>query len=490
MYKKILSLLLLIIIMAAFIIACANDSGGNNDDTKETSSADDDGIVDENKPWTFGDVWKKLDDNLPDKNYNGESFNILTMDYQYADLSIIADEQNGDVLNDAIYKRTSNVEEEYNIVITSTLYTDFWDTGYVKKLVSSGDTTYNLIWMIDRFALAAAMENCLYPLQDIPYIDLTRPYWGGEKMISLLTINGIMYFAVPDYNLIGYNNASDIMFNKNMYGNLQLDDPYEMVLNGTWTYDRMLDLAHSAVSDLNGDGIPNEGDSFGLICGANYLVYNFFNASDIYTVLKDESDLPYFALPGNQKASDIYDKVFRDYYGTDVFFSTMPKEDGTGIFKQRQALFFLSRILKVFILRDMEDDFGLLPLPKYDEVQEDYLTPIESLFFSVVPTTVVDIERTGIILEALACASYNIVVPEYYEKCLTTKLIRDDESAGVIGIILKNRVTDFGNVFFADDIDALIFSDKKQEYSSFVEKLSSKVDAKLAKAIEYFTSVS
>jgi len=369
------------------------------------------------------------------------------------------------------------------------LYADFWTVDYLQKLVLSGDSTYDLVWTIDRIGVAAAMANILYPLQKIEYIDLTKPYWGGNKMISSLTVNRVSYFGVPDYNLIAYNSVNSIMFNKNLHNNLQLENIYDLVLSGKWVYDKMLTLAQAAVADLNGDGIITDGDQFGLTSNEPYILFNFLNCSNVFTILKDKDDLPYFALPGNQKAADIYEKTFKDYYESDVFF----KIPLTGVesinFKNGQSLFFIGALSHIFKFRDMEDDFGLLPIPKYDESQPEYLTAIPSLFFSVVPGSVEDIERTGIILEALACSSYNNVIPEYYEKCLTTKYVRDDESAQVIDLILKNRVTDFGNIFILTDIEKILFDMKKLEYVSYVESIIPKVEVNINKVIDYFMEV-
>ncbi|MCL2517083.1 MAG: hypothetical protein FWF15_00840 [Oscillospiraceae bacterium] len=482
--KRIIALSLILLLIMSFISACSSGSNSSAETTTKENQ-----LTVENKDWTFGDAWVYMDDNLPAKNFGGAEFNILTMDYQYHDFTVIVDNYNGDVLNDAIYKRTIETEERFNVKITSTLYTDFWNSAYVKKLVTSGDSTYDLIWMIERIAVAAAMENLLYPLQDVEYIDLKKPYWGGDKMISSLTVNKISYFGVPDYNLIAYNSVNNIVFNKNLHENLQLENIYDLVLSGKWTYDNMLSLAQAAVADLNGDGIISDGDQFGFTSNEPYLVFNFFNGANVYTVSKDKDDLPYFALPGNQKAADIYEKVFKDYYESDVFF----KIPLTGVesvnFRNGQSLFFMGALSHIFKFRDMEDDFGLLPVPKYDETQTEYLTAIPSLFLSVVPTTVENIERTGIILEALACSSYNTVIPEYYEKCLTTKFVRDAESAEVISLILKNRVTDFGNIFIFADIEKLLFYVEKQEFSSYVESITPKVEININKVIDYFMGV-
>ena len=56
--------------------------------------------------------------------------------------------------------------------------------------------------------------------------------------------------------------------------------------------------------------------------------------------------------------------------------------------------------------RDIELDFGLLPLPKYDEKQENYSTNVNlATPYIFVPVSVKEPDKVGFALEALAEAS-------------------------------------------------------------------------------------
>ena len=51
----------------------------------------------------------------------------------------------------------------------------------------------------------------------------------------------------------------------------------------------------------------------------------------------------------------------------------------------------------------MKDDFGIIPYPKYDETQTEYISSASSNFLSVcaVPVTNDDLENTGAFMEYL-----------------------------------------------------------------------------------------
>lgn len=54
--------------------------------------------------------------NLPEKDFGGAEYVISTFSL-WGDDYVFAEEQNGDVLNDAIFARNSAIEEKYNVKI-------------------------------------------------------------------------------------------------------------------------------------------------------------------------------------------------------------------------------------------------------------------------------------------------------------------------------------------------------------------------------------
>jgi len=78
-------------------------------------------------------------DDLPgDLDYGGYGFDIYTREntafYQY-----IIEEEIGEILNDAVYKRTRNVEDRLNVAFGEVVYSGNADAP--RKLLLSGDNT-------------------------------------------------------------------------------------------------------------------------------------------------------------------------------------------------------------------------------------------------------------------------------------------------------------------------------------------------------------
>ena len=102
--------------------------------------------------------------------------------------------------------------------------------------------------------------------------------------------------------------------------------------------------------------------------------------------------------------------------------------------------------------RDTELNYGILPLPKTDEAQDRYYTPLGGYdaAFVCVPSFTADDERTSAIIEYTAYISSKVVTPAYYEVALKTKYIRDDVSGQIIDMINAACTTDFAYVYSAN----------------------------------------
>jgi hypothetical protein len=98
---------------------------------------------------------------------------------------------------------------------------------------------------------------------------------------------------------------------------------------------------------------------------------------------------------------------------------------------------------------DMEDPYGILPMPKYDEHQPEYLSFVNGATpFVMVAKTVEDPDFVGTILEAMATYNYDKVTPKLFEVATKLQAAQDPESAAMVDYIVRNRIWDLG--YYAD----------------------------------------
>ncbi|MBQ7981980.1 MAG: hypothetical protein IJ302_00280, partial [Clostridia bacterium] len=229
---------------------------------------------------------------------------------------------------------------------------------------------------------------------------------------------------------------SVIFFNQKLLNDFNLENPYELVRNGGWTFDKLIEMTNTVSADLNGDGK--------LEAGVDLLGYYYhgvpqraFQTSMEFQVIDfDNNDMPYIIDLREQDAA-LFEKV-KEFLTKDnvIGIDGIDHADLCAVFAADQSLFLAEFLYGTDYLRDMKSDFGIVPMPKRDENQTEYHTQIgtsTSLFF--VPTTTPDAALTSMVCEALCYYSWRDVIPSYYEVALKEKYTRDETVKEMLNII-------------------------------------------------------
>lgn len=382
-------------------------------------------------------------------------------DHPYDEIAV--SEQNGETLNDAVYERNIFIEEKYNIRMKSTgvenhgrIFTLFEET------VLAGDGAYDAAMPNLTTAFKIAAKRLALNINELPMIDDSRLWWSAEILKST-SVAGLNYFIAGDINLSLMNTVGITYFNKNLVGNLNLDNPYSYVTAGTWTLDNMAEISKPATRDIDGEGIMDENDMYGLVCSSFAWQPLFYGTGNLL-IVKNEEDIPSLNA-GSEVNFNAVSKVIgliNNYDTTLNVNNRSVNQNNLGqitvdVFNEGRAVFFIELIYGVPKFRDMDDDFGLLPMPKYDENQDMYYSYIHTAKATAcaVPITNTDTDKTSRILEDMSCESYKIIRPAFYDVMLKTKFTRDEESADMLDIILRNYNVDLTLLMidFGLDID-------------------------------------
>ena len=161
-----------------------------------------------------------------------------------------------------------------------------------------------------------------------------------------------------------------------------------------------------------------------------------------------------------------------------------------GTFKSGRALFYTEVVQYIVALgKEMESDFGVLPVPKYNKQQEDYITWTNGICStSSVTKAVKDLDKLGTTLEILAIMSYQRVTPAFYDTVLQRKSVRDEESQGMLDIIFKTRTYDLC-MYYNLGLEPLFktcVNDNKANFSSNYSKKERSAQKTLDKLITKF----
>ncbi len=485
--------LLSILASTAILCACGGDTGDNG---TVTTAADDQANATETVVDTveLTDLEKRqrISDNLPEKDWGGKEFRIITgEEFDFAD-ELWVEEQNGDQCNDAVYNRNEKIESRFNVKIS--LLPQGTDrnapTAFLRTMVLGGDDAAELAAYVDYMAYTPVGAGVCMDWTEIAHVDLDQP-WHNKLANDGATINGKLFSICSDLSISSMTYTYAMFFNTRLVANYDMDANYlyDLVRSGEWTIDKFIELTKDVWVDSNGDTKKDMNDTFGF-------GYYIMNPADVWltafdqplTRVTDSGELEITFM--SDKTESALDKI-RDYQeNSNGFFEYATQYDEELYFAKGTLLFSPMRFYAAFVpLRDMDDTYSILPYPKWDTAQEQYFTNADDKFqvFSV-PMTASDPEFIGMIFEALSAESYRSVYPAYYDVALKGKYSSDENTADMIDLIMSGRKFDVSFQFGEQHFSRLPYLFRDLLISPN-QKLASKyasVEKQMAKKMESF----
>ena len=433
---------LLLIVMLVSAVACAET--GSVDETTasaQTEAAGNDPAVTEAETTAVN-----AENILGLRDYTGETLTFLSRVDSVWGTDLMAEDINGTVLNDAIYKRNSTICEKYGIELEelegSTTFRD-----QVGNRIASGDTTYQVLYMGLADAAHASQSGYLLDLTELENINLGGQWWT-QSSNKAWSFGNRQYFATGAITTTDDRAIRTMFFNKDMIEELQLETIYNLVDRNEWVYEKFFEYVEVAKKD-DGDGIVTLNDTFGASAQVTFG-FMMTMASGEMLVQKDTEDLPYFAVTDNARFVDVVNYLTENIAGNDGIYLGADA-DIKDIFGNGRSLFWAEVLLHAETLRMNYDlNFGIIPMPKYNSDQENYHQYTTGYCASVIcfPTTTTgdDLDFASFMVEAMAIESVETVVPSYYDVCLKGRYVDDAESAAMLDIITTSVSSDYAEI--------------------------------------------
>jgi hypothetical protein len=483
--KKFISVSMMLILILALLASCANDDSGADNTTSPDNIQND--LSDSEASGEF-DIYSIL----PEANFSGQNFNVYVPPnfYSPVDIGFTAEEQTGEKFNDEVYKRNRQIEEHYNFKFNMIYGADPW-TSYsdVRTVTASGDNTYDVffthIWShIANFAA----EGLVSDWNGIPHVDLTQAWWNQSAINAMKIANKTFYVS-------GAFHVQDVIVlvaNMDMVADLGIESPYKLVKEGKWTFDNVGEIAKSVTFDLNGDGIFDKEDRYGIEFGGVWQMTSLVYAAGGQIIELDKDGVPSLTL-NNAKMISIFDKLTSFIHDDNKVYIAVGNTEETwnrphiGV-QSGQILFTQHNFLDCGELRHVEANYMILPLPKYDEAQSDYLSA--SWTGSLGVPRYIEGERAemvGIIMEAMAAEGSRNILPTYYEAVLSAKYAHSDEAIEMIDVILNSVIYDLGMCYNDIGLPAMDFNTwirEKRNYVSTVERTEDRMKAAIDNVYE------
>ncbi len=472
--------LLCLAALGAQLAACGGTSGSQDESTAPADTTAPEAV---GYPYYAGN------------DLGGETFTILNTPKELWNMLCVIqpEEQNGEVVNDAIFNRNERVKAALNCEIEE--INDEWtDSGKslldkFNTAVMAGEDTYDAVWMPMHFMLSGLTDGYYQKLDDVDTIHLEEEWWD-QILLDSTSVRGEHYFATSAAHLMSFDGIWCVFFNESMMDNLQLEYPYQLVRDGKWTLDAMRTYTKAA-ANLNGaDSFAKEAGSPAVygFTSFEHVTMKFIYGADALFVEKDAEDEPVFNGTSEKFVGAL--QKLNEFFATpgEFFVADSESKPATSYIKYYQdqkSLFLGAEVKAAQQLRGMEQSFGILPYPKLDEEQENYAsTALHQCAVFTIPITNAAPEKVGLLFDALSWESEETVVEPYFSLLVEQKGLRNEESIEMLQIIRSTRSFDIGVSYqWVADLESTLRSvllESNANIASVIASYKGEIETKIA----------
>ncbi len=296
-------------------------------------------------------------------------------------------------LDDFILEQFAEIEKEYNCKITFKHYSDpNMIAEEVTQSIMAGDKPFDVLDLPFGQYMSLLAADTLYKINTIPEAEFDSSIYT-PIVTNATTINGNTYglwFGVTD-------NLPGLFVNYQVIEKAGMENPVELYKKGEWTWDKFREICKGVSADTDGDGVK---DQFGV--GGDMLesVLLFSNNA---SYIKDNGNGSYVYNMNSPEAIEAANFARQLRFEDNVI---DPEEDWVAAaknFTDNKTAFmtFFIWAAQNEIGKNMENDYGFIPFPKGPSATE-YGSPMLDFRPFVMPKTLTDPEKTGIIFHEIA----------------------------------------------------------------------------------------
>ncbi len=486
MKKRFISIALL---AAMLLASCSADSTGETTDTAAETTAN---LETEATPEET-----EYAPDLPDVTFSGEDFRVLYRigTHAYNGTDIFAAELNGEVINDAVYNRNIDLEEQYDFKFMP--ISNDQGTAPIKEDYMAASNEYDLVYEQMNQTFPLALEEYFYDWYNLSHFHPSDPWWD-ENCARELSFANKLYVMGGDISMRPSTDARFVYYNKGLLDQFGMEEPYDLVREGKWTIDKMTEMVATVSLDRDGNGEFNAEDTLGMLTESP----NFFlsGCGILYTV-KDENDIPVVGCNNERTLSALEAvKTMLTVPNATISYTDAGKDKDTSgfahmyeylrmeYFATDHFLFVQNGSAEAYCFIDMDPGYGVLPNPKLDEEQETYYHLIDNHSCAwFIPVGVQNTDMLDVLLTAWAYNSTE-VVDAYYETTLKYKRFNAPDDAEMLDIIrstTRYEISMLCNLGISDVItDAYKSGNFASSYTKKETQIATQIEKNFGKFME------
>lgn len=445
--KRLLCLILVFVLAATAFSACGTDDSGN----ASTQSVGEESLVSSEDD-------SSEDSTAPKPDLGGREFKVMERWFAYNtdptlfDGEVIwTEDESGTLSQVSLAKKRvlEKVQRDYNCTIKGeiTTGTPAELRTVIENDILSGAPTVDFCFETYYYYSAFAEMGYLANLKALG-VDLSADWWDSGA-VNDLSIGGKHFFGLGDINTYDNEGTWVMFFNKRLYEESfgDVSELYRLALEGGWTFEALKEKVEGFGKD----------ETYGLLTSESNLYVQLLAAGERIAGKDAEGNVA-FTLD-NDRALQVYSDGVELYKNSkDVLLwvespliGITPRPDNTlEAFKEGRGLFYINTYAQRHSFADMKDEYGILPMPKYNSEQKNYCHyvsnyAVSSVFVPVTSLSVGDKgKEIGVLLDALGKYSKEEVTPVYLKEKAP-----DENDRKVLETVISTRIYDLASVYSA-----------------------------------------
>lgn len=471
-FLRILSVLLLSSVILT-VAACSNTSVP---ETAGTTAFEE----------TSVDFW--LDELPREMDYGGQEIRFME---DGANVFIAEGEVPQEVVDKAFYEKSLNVAERMNVKPVHYNPEDGYNA--FRLMVESHLDELDFALASGSGFISLCLNNYLIDMnkqEEFSVINLDKAWWS-EDFTRAINVEDMVFWIMGNLDYTLEHHPCCLFLNNTLYNVVvgNEDGIYQTVIDGKWTLDRLIELTRDAYVD-DGDGVVSKGDQFGLKLEGGVGIPAFATSAGAYFSKRDKNNIPYGDITNDINVSvneKLYDLVHLDGINSD-----------SGSFSGGKVLFSAESAdhMGNKFLRNMKDDWTIIPMPKLDENQENYLTALHPAYHVTGIPITVSTDKYELIfsfMEISAAEYRRLVRPAILDDAMKNKYSRDEHTKAMVDLCTDHVTVDLVDLYCSSIGTAAIFNESCQttrDIASVLARKEKPLNKSLDKIIEQFESVS
>ena len=457
--KRIFALILVLLMIIPMIMSC----GKNEDESSSSSSSSSSTTPDDpSTPPPSGGIFPPPDNggySTKDEeniitDWSGKTLNVLvtrygsSANYPWGQVELNPSSF-GTGVGEAQDERQAEILSRYGVEVA-------WIAAQQDQFVATdlanaelSDTLYFDL-AIPRVKEVQALVSSVYNMNTSDYLDFNNDYFNLNAY-EAFTVAGYTLFAAGGHDFADDQSSYIMLFNKEMLTEKAPGaDLYKEVKDGNWTYEGLASISQ-LVSGDDGNGTPGDEDIYGYgVKGIDLFYYCFgvFQAD-----VDPDTGMYRFAFDLDMEKTDAITLLAKqarssNWARTTGWGGTWGSNMHTA-FEEGRLLFFNDVAQKITELK-FDFAYGIVPFPKLNAEQEDYIVPVnkEQITVICIPKVTQDRQMAEYFLDVLAWTGNDYTVAAYYETIKSTMDMEtaEDDMEIVVNYVFKKIDYDIGAV--------------------------------------------